>query len=82
MSIESEFDDLVKICEFYSGDDLPIEVDEENYYVTLGGYVVDPVMKDGHPVTYLVEDPDGVTLFVSDLDDYFQERLLGWEERF
>lgn len=82
MSAESEFDDLVKICEFYSGDDLPIEVDEENYYVTLGDYVVDPVLNDGHLVTYLVEDPDGVTLFVSDLDAYFQERLPGWEDRF
>lgn len=82
MSIESEFDDLVKICEFYSGDDLPIEVDEENYYITLGGYIVDPVMKDGHMVTYLVEAPDGVAIFVSDLDDYFQEHLPGWEDRF
>ena len=82
MSIETEFDDTVKICEFYSGDDLPIEVDEENYHITLGDYVVDPVMKDGHLVTYLVEDPDGVTLFVSDLDDYFQERLPGWEAGF
>lgn len=81
MSFDSDFDDIVKICEFYSGDDLPIEVDEENYYVTLGDYVVDPVMKDGHLVMHLVEDPDGVTLFVSDLDAYFQERLPGWEGR-
>lgn len=82
MSLSSDFDDLVKICEFYSGDDLPLEVDEENYYITLGDYIVDPVMNDGHLVTYLVEDPDGVTLFVSDLDAYFQERLPGWEDRF
>lgn len=81
MSLSTEFDDLVKICEFYSGDDLPIEVDEENYLITLGGYIVDPVMEDGYLVTYIVEDPDGVTLFVSDLDDYFQERLPGWEDR-
>lgn len=82
MSIESEFDDLVKICEFYSGDDLPIEVDEENFCITLGGYIVDPVIKGDHFVTFLVEDPDGATLFVSDLDDYFQERLPDWEARF
>lgn len=56
MSVDTEFDDTVKICEFYSGDDLPIEVDEENYYITLGDYIVDPVMKDGHLVTYLAED--------------------------
>ena len=82
MSIASDFDDMVKICEFYSGDDLPIKVDYENHFIDLGGYVVDPVMEDGHLVMYLVEDPDGVTLFVSDLDDYFQERLAGWEDRF
>lgn len=82
MSIETDFDDMVKICEFYSGDDLPIEVDYENYFIDLGGYIVDPVMEGGHLVTYLVEDPDGVTLFVSDLDVYFQERLPGWEDRF
>lgn len=82
MATDVEFDDLVKICEFYSGEDLPLRVDEENYYVTLGGYVVDPVIKDGQFVTYLVEDPDGVTLFVSDLDAFFQEHLPGWEDRF
>lgn len=82
MSVESEFYDTVKICEFYSGDDLPIVVDEENFYITLGGYIVDPVMKGGRVVTYLVEDPDGVSLFVSDLDVYFQERLTGWEDLF
>lgn len=82
MSFDSDFDDAVKICEFYSGDDLPIEVDEENYYITLGDYVVDPVMAGGRSALYLVEDPDGGTLLVSDLDDYFQERLPGWEDRF
>lgn len=81
MSFDSDFDDMVKICEFYSGDDLPMKVDYENHFIDLGDYVVDPVMEDGHLVTYLVEDPDGVTLFVSDLDDYFQERLAGWEDR-
>ena len=82
MSVSSVFDDTVRVCEFYSGDGLPIEVDYENYFVTLGDYVVDPVMEGGHLVTYLVEDPDGVTLFVSDLDTYFQERLPGLGDRF
>lgn len=82
MRFSSDFDDMVKTCDFYSGDNLPIEVDEENYYVTLGDYVVDPVMKDGHLVMYIVEEPDGITLFVSDLDEYFQERLPGWEDKF
>lgn len=82
MSVETEFDDMVKICQFYSEDDLPIEVDEENYYITLGGYVVAPVMEDVDLVMYLVKSPDGDTLFVSDLDEYFQKRLDGWEDRF
>ena len=82
MCVSSVFDDMVKICEFYSGGDLPVEVDYENYFINLGGYVVDPVMEDGYLVMCLVEDPDGVTLFVSDLDGYFQERLQGWEGRF
>lgn len=29
MSFDHEFDDIVKICEFYSDDEHPIEVDEE-----------------------------------------------------
>lgn len=81
MSFDSEFDDIVKICEFYSSDDLPIEVDEENYYIKLGDYAVDAVVMEGRFVSYIVEDPDGVCLFVSDLDDYFQEHLPGWEDR-
>nr|DAV10153.1 MAG TPA: hypothetical protein [Caudoviricetes sp.] len=80
MCVSSDFDDTVKICEFYSGDDLPIEVDYENRFISLGGYVVDPVMEDGHLVMYFVDDPEGVALFVSDLDDYFQERLPDWRE--
>lgn len=82
MSISSDFDDTVKICEFYSSDDLPIKVDGENYSINLGGYVVDPVMEDDHFVRYLVVDPEYKALFVSDLDAYFQERLPGWEDRF
>ena len=82
MSVSSDFDDPVKICEFYSDEDLPIEVDYENYYVNLGSYVIDPVMENGCLVMYLVEEPDGTTLFVSDLDDYFQSQFVdSWEDR-
>ena len=28
MSFDAEFDDIVKICEFYSDEDHPLEVDE------------------------------------------------------
>ena len=81
MNDDIEFEDIVKICEFYSDEDMPIEVDEENYYITLGDYAVGPVVREGRFVSYIVEDPDGVCLFVSDLDEYFQEHLPGWEDR-
>lgn len=76
MCVSSDFDDTVKICEFYSGDGFPLEVDYEGYYVNLGGYVVDPVMENGHLITYIVEDPEHNTHLVGDLDDYFQRVLV------
>ena len=82
MTTDVEFEDTIKICEFYSTDDMPIRVDYENYLITLGDYVVGFMFEYGRLVSYVVEDPDGVTLFVSDLDAYFQERLPGWEDRF
>lgn len=82
MSASSDFDDMVKICEFYSGEGLPIEVDYENWHVSLGGYEVDPVIEHGHLVTYLVAAPDHFSLFVNDLDGYFQSQFAdSWEER-
>ena len=78
MSVGSDFDDIVKICEFYSGDGLPVEVDYENCYVFLGGYMVDPVMEGGHLIAYIVEDPGRSTHLVCDLDSYFQSVLPDW----
>lgn len=78
MSAGSDFDDTVKICEFYSGDGLPVEVDYENYYVFLGDYVVDPVMENGHLIAYIVEDPGRNAHLVGDLDSYFQAVLPDW----
>lgn len=78
MSVGSGFDETVKICEFYSGDDLPVEVDYENCYVILGDYVVDPVMDNGHLIAYIVEDPGHNTHLVGDLDSYFQSVLADW----
>lgn len=80
MRVSSDFDDTVKICEFYSGDDLPIEVDYESYYVKLGGYTVDPVMENGHLITYIVEDPGHSTHLVGGLDSYFQSVLADWRD--
>ena len=80
MSVTSDFDDTVKICEFYSGDGLPIKVDYENQLVKLGDYVVDPVMDNGHLITYIVEDPGHNTHLAGDLDSYFQSVLPDWRE--
>lgn len=32
MCVVSDFDDTIKICEFFSGDDLPVKAVYENYY--------------------------------------------------
>ena len=80
MSVCSDFDDTVKICEFYSGNGLSVKVDYENYYVNLGDYVVDPVMEGGHLITYIVEDPEHNSHLVGDLDSYFQSVLADWRE--
>lgn len=80
MSVGSDFDDTVKICEFYSEDDLPVKVDYENLFVNLGDYVVDPVMENGHLITYIVVDPGHNTHLVGDLGSYFQSVLPDWRE--
>lgn len=81
MSVSSDFDDMVKICEFYSGDGLPIEVDYDNLAIFLGDYVIEPLVKNGHITDYFVTDPVFNPHLVTDLDHYFQRVLPGWEER-
>lgn len=80
MNDDVVFDDTVKICEFYSGDDLPIEVDYDGHCIHLGGYTVDPLTEDGELVSYIVSPPLGCTQMTLDLDEYFQ-RVFQWEER-
>lgn len=65
-------------CEFYADSDWPLYIDPENLHVTMGGYGIEPVRENGHLTGYLVEDPDGVTQAVDDLDSYFQS-VLDWE---
>lgn len=77
-----DFEDAIKICDFYSGEGFPVEVDYENYYISLGDYAVDPVMENGHIVTYIVADPEGGGHLVGDLDAFFQRVLPDWEDRF
>lgn len=78
MSVESDFDDMVKTCEFYSGDDFPIEVDYDNRVVFLGGYVIEPLVKNGHITDYFVTVPVFKPHLVTDLDAYFQSVLPDW----
>ena len=82
MSFEADFYDTVKICEFYADSYDDVEVDLENYHITMGEYGVDPVVGEGgdHLAYYLVEEPDGTNLFVDDLDSYFQSVLTDWND--
>lgn len=80
MSAELDFEDAVRTCEFYSDSRESFVVDLENHHITMGDYGVDLVRENGYLMCYLVEDPDGVSLFVDDLDAYFQ-RVLDWEDR-
>lgn len=82
MSVGSDFYDAVKICEFYADSEDDVEVDFENHHITMGEYGVDPVIGEGgdHLAYYLIEEPDGTSLFVNDLDDYFQSVLREWWE--
>lgn len=72
MSADSDFEGIVEICEFYGLPDYPVHVDWENFHVTVGDYGIDPVRRDGYLTGYLVEDPNGVTQVVDDLDEFFQ----------
>lgn len=82
MSVASDFDDMVKICEFYSGDGLPIEVDDDNRAIFLGDYVIEPLVKGGRITDYFVTDPSFNPHLVSDLDAYFQSVLPDWSGEF
>lgn len=77
MSDGGVFEDTVKICRFYSGVDLPIEVDYDGHCIHLGEYAIDPLTEDGELVTYIVSPPTGYTQITNDLDEYFQRVLKG-----
>lgn len=79
MSGSTGFDDMVKICEFYSGDGFPIEVDYDNQAVFIGDYVIEPLEKNGRITGYFVTDPRFNSHLVTDLDLYFQRVLGEWE---
>lgn len=80
MSFDSDFYDTIKICEFYADCPDDVEVDFDGYHITMGEYGVDLVIGEGgdHLAYYLIEEPDGSSLFVNDLDSYFQSVLTDW----
>jgi hypothetical protein len=80
MSVESDFEDIVKICEFYADPCESFEVDLENLAVFMGALEISPVVENGQLITHLVIEPDGFSHWEDDLDSYFQ-RVLDWEER-
>lgn len=79
MSVESDFEDTVKICEFYADPCETFEVDLENCIVFMGGREISLVRREGRLAGYLVIEPDGVSHLEDDLDSYFQN-TLDWEE--
>lgn len=79
MSVESDFENTVRICEFYADPCEAFEVDLENCIVFMGAREITPVRRDGELVGYLVIEPDGFSHVESDLDSYFQT-VLDWEE--
>ena len=79
MSVESDFEDTVRICEFYADPCESFEVDLENCIVLMGGREISTVRRGGRLTGYLVIDPDGVSHVEDDLDSYFQS-VLDWED--
>lgn len=75
MSAEADFEDTVRICEFYADPCETFEVDLENCIVFMGGREINLVRRDGRVDGYLVIDPDGFSHLEDDLDSYFQRVL-------
>lgn len=80
MSVSSDFEDTVKVCEFYAEPCESFEVDEENWIVFMGGREISLVRREGVLVGYLVIEPDGFSHVVDDLDSFFQS-VLDWGSR-
>ena len=80
MFVDSDFEDIVKICEFYSDPCEVFEVDLENCNIMMGAREISPVVENGQLLTHLVIEPDGTSHWEDDLDSYFQD-VLDWEDR-
>lgn len=80
MSVESDFEDTVRICEFYADPCEAFEVDFEKGFIFMGAREINLVMEDGRFDGWLVIEPDGVGHLVDDLDSYFQG-VFDWRRR-
>lgn len=80
MSVESDFEDTVSICEFYADPCEVFEVDWENHFVLMGAREINLVRKEGKLDGWLTIDPDGLSHLVDDLDSYFQS-VYDWKDR-
>lgn len=72
MSVESDFENTVRICEFYADPCEVFEVDSENYFILMGAREINLVRDDGKLDGWLVIEPDGFGRLVDDLHSYFQ----------
>lgn len=79
MSASSDFEDTVKICEFYAEPDESFEVDSENYIVFMGSREINLIRRNEQLVGYLIIESDGLSHMEDDLDTYFQS-VLDWED--
>ena len=75
MSVKTDFEDTVRICEFYADPCEVFEVDEENCIVFMGALEISIVRREGRLAGYLVIEPDGLSHLEEDLDSYFQSTL-------
>ena len=80
MSAESDFEDTVRICEFYADPCEVFEVDRGNHFIFMGAREINLVMEDGRLDGWVVIEPDGRGHLVDDLDSYFQS-VFDWEDR-
>lgn len=78
MSVDSDFDEMVKICESHIGPWEAFDVDLENCIVFIGAREISPVRRGGLLVGYLVIEPSGLSHVEGDLDSYFQH-IFEWE---
>lgn len=80
MCVESDFENTIKICEFYADPCETFEVDSENHFIFMGSRGINLVRENGRLDGWLIIEPDGFSQLVDDLHTYFQS-VFGWKDR-